>query len=92
MFQYRQEPNESPHGEANCRSRRRYWCVICWRLTCWCKGAGNEVEENWEYNTSVPTEDPGICDDCWVALAGDQNLVALIALDGAEREIDEFSL
>ena len=60
----------SPHGELDCIEEHRYWCVLCWTLPCWCKGADDEVEQyiQQHYAVRVPTDDAGICDDCSAAL------------------------
>ena len=60
------------HGERLCVNHRdRFFCVLCWRLLCWCKGCASEADLLLTkiYTAVVPTKDPGFCDDCFVHMA-----------------------
>lgn len=62
----------SVHGETGCRSRNRFFCVLCWCEVCWCKG-GSGPEDDALARSSIGdmmrTGDAGLCDDCWDAWA-----------------------
>lgn len=69
-----------PHGDRTCESKRRFWCVLCHRLACWCTGASDQVDATLHeaYTAPVPTSDPGICDECWATDARGGELVAFV--------------
>ena len=64
------------HGNRFCLDTRRYFCVVCWRLVCWCKGGNDDVDQGIHdhYECDAPTGDAGICDECFTTLARGEDL------------------
>jgi hypothetical protein len=62
---------EAIHGSRGCFDKRRFMCMICWRLVCWCYGCADDADIAISANRSGrhKLEDTGICDGCWCVVA-----------------------
>lgn len=80
-YLFRHRGNKVPthseiHASRFCLETHRFFCVVCWRLVCWCKGGNDDVDQGVHdhYEAEVPNNDPGICDECFVHLARGRDL------------------